>query len=128
MAVQYTGEEDIHYVMDLVDNELSEPYSIFTYRSAAQLYCDLGFSSTNPGHISGHAPQHSVFSISCRCTLPYPGTLALDCALLARSQSWLRGDAQMIAAIQVLPTQLAKVMLASLSRKAVLWCSRLQAR
>ncbi len=32
--MQYTGEEDIHYVMDLVDNELSEPYSIFTYRYA----------------------------------------------------------------------------------------------
>lgn len=31
-AVQYCGEKDIHYVMDLVDNELSEPYSIFTYR------------------------------------------------------------------------------------------------
>ncbi|CAL5226939.1 g9821 [Coccomyxa viridis] len=29
---QYCGEEDIHYVMNLVDNELSEPYSIFTYR------------------------------------------------------------------------------------------------
>ncbi|CAK0786179.1 N-alpha-acetyltransferase mak3 [Coccomyxa viridis] len=29
---QYCGEQDIHYVMDLVDNELSEPYSIFTYR------------------------------------------------------------------------------------------------
>lgn len=30
--MQYNGEEDIRYVMDLVDNELSEPYSIFTYR------------------------------------------------------------------------------------------------
>lgn len=29
---QYTGENDIHYVMDLIDNDLSEPYSIFTYR------------------------------------------------------------------------------------------------
>ena len=32
VSVQYCGEQDIHYVMDLVDNELSEPYSIFTYR------------------------------------------------------------------------------------------------
>lgn len=30
--LQYCGEQDMHYVMKLVDNELSEPYSIFTYR------------------------------------------------------------------------------------------------
>lgn len=29
---QYRGEVDIHHVMDLIDHELSEPYSIFTYR------------------------------------------------------------------------------------------------
>ena len=67
--MQYTGEEDIHYVMDLVDNELSEPYSIFTYRSAARSYHDPGFSSTSPGQISGHTQQHSVFFNACRCTL-----------------------------------------------------------
>ena len=31
-AVQYRGEQDLKTVMELVDNELSEPYSIFTYR------------------------------------------------------------------------------------------------
>lgn len=36
--MQYCGEEDIHYVMNLVDNELSEPYSIFTYRYAKNSY------------------------------------------------------------------------------------------
>ena len=39
--MQYAGEEDIHYVMDLVDNELSEPYSIFTYRCARPCMCRL---------------------------------------------------------------------------------------
>jgi peptide alpha-N-acetyltransferase len=29
---QYLGEEDLPTVMGLVDTELSEPYSIFTYR------------------------------------------------------------------------------------------------
>jgi len=29
---QYEGEQDLPTVMHLVDNELSEPYSIFTYR------------------------------------------------------------------------------------------------
>lgn len=32
-AVQYRGEEDLPHVMRLIDAELSEPYSIFTYRS-----------------------------------------------------------------------------------------------
>ena len=30
--MQYTGEEQLPIVMGLVDKELSEPYSIFTYR------------------------------------------------------------------------------------------------
>ena len=31
--MQYRDEQDLETVMNLVDNELSEPYSIFTYRS-----------------------------------------------------------------------------------------------
>ena len=31
-GLQYRDERDLATVMDLVDNELSEPYSIFTYR------------------------------------------------------------------------------------------------
>ena len=30
--LQYEGEQDLPMVMHLIDNELSEPYSIFTYR------------------------------------------------------------------------------------------------
>ena len=30
--MQYQGEQDLPLIMALVDNELSEPYSIFTYR------------------------------------------------------------------------------------------------
>mmetsp|Transcript_23689 Transcript_23689/g.51723 ORF Transcript_23689/g.51723 Transcript_23689/m.51723 type:complete len:195 (-) Transcript_23689:507-1091(-) len=29
---QYSGEHELHLVTDLIDKELSEPYSIFTYR------------------------------------------------------------------------------------------------
>ena len=31
-SIQYAGEDDLQLVMELIDNELSEPYSIFTYR------------------------------------------------------------------------------------------------
>ena len=30
--VDYTGEEQIDYIMDLMARTLSEPYSIYTYR------------------------------------------------------------------------------------------------
>lgn len=33
--MQYRDERDLDAVMNLVDNELSEPYSIFTYRCSA---------------------------------------------------------------------------------------------
>ena len=46
-VVQYCGERDIHYVMDLVDNELSEPYSIFTYRRACNICLKRRMSSVN---------------------------------------------------------------------------------
>jgi hypothetical protein len=29
---QYNGESDLQYIMSLVQNELSEPYVIYTYR------------------------------------------------------------------------------------------------
>ncbi|CAL8463994.1 g3529 [Coccomyxa elongata] len=47
---QYGGEQDMHYVMELVDNELSEPYSIFTYRYFLHNWpklCWLAFDSTH---------------------------------------------------------------------------------
>ena len=37
--MQYEGEEQIELVMQLIDNELSEPYSIFTYRYVARHAC-----------------------------------------------------------------------------------------
>lgn len=44
MHVQYRGEEDLRHVMRLIDTELSEPYSIFTYRcsltSASSPWCN----------------------------------------------------------------------------------------
>ncbi|KAK9846812.1 hypothetical protein WJX84_008589 [Apatococcus fuscideae] len=40
---QYRGEEDLHLVRGLVDVELSEPYSIFTYRYFLQTWPQLCF-------------------------------------------------------------------------------------
>ncbi|EFJ46580.1 hypothetical protein VOLCADRAFT_81829 [Volvox carteri f. nagariensis] len=43
--VQYTDENDLPIVMDLVDKELSEPYSIFTYRYFLHQWPHLCFIS-----------------------------------------------------------------------------------
>ncbi|KAF5837951.1 acyl-CoA N-acyltransferase [Dunaliella salina] len=48
---QYSGEQDLPIVMHLVDNELSEPYSIFTYRYFLHYWpklCFLAFSGDKP--------------------------------------------------------------------------------
>ena len=51
VGVQYRDERDLATVMDLIDNELSEPYSIFTYRSAglclASCNCSCQFEQTH---------------------------------------------------------------------------------
>ncbi len=50
----------MHYVMELVDNELSEPYSIFTYR-----YCT---AITVAAFTSEHTP-HAGAAMSARPAL-----------------------------------------------------------
>lgn len=42
-CVQYKDENDLPLVMSLVDKELSEPYSIFTYRYFLQHWPQLCF-------------------------------------------------------------------------------------
>ena len=53
--MQYRDERDLDTVMNLVDNELSEPYSVFTYRywmisvDSSSLYvCTSQDCTTNP--------------------------------------------------------------------------------
>lgn len=41
--VSYGGEHHLPLIMDLVDQELSEPYSIFTYRYFVYLWPHLSF-------------------------------------------------------------------------------------
>ena len=43
--MQYRDERDLDTVMNLIDNELSEPYSIFTYRCCSILAVSM---STHP--------------------------------------------------------------------------------
>jgi GNAT superfamily N-acetyltransferase len=46
--LQYKDEGDLELVMSLIDNELSEPYSIFTYRYFLRNWPNLCFMSFDP--------------------------------------------------------------------------------
>ncbi|DBA82807.1 TPA: hypothetical protein ACH3X1_007033 [Trebouxia sp. C0004] len=52
-ALQYRDERDLATVMDLVDNELSEPYSIFTYRYFLHNWPQLAFLAYDGDHCFG---------------------------------------------------------------------------
>lgn len=62
--VSYGGEHHLPLIMSLVDQELSEPYSIFTYRYFVYLWPQLSFlvpfSSTSIGFLSKPKISHSL--------------------------------------------------------------------
>ncbi|KAI5651041.1 hypothetical protein M9H77_37046 [Catharanthus roseus] len=51
--VSYGGEEHLPLIMNLVDQELSEPYSIFTYRYFVYLWPQLSFLAFHEGKCVG---------------------------------------------------------------------------
>lgn len=67
MCLQYAGEGDLTYVMGLIDNELSEPYSIFTYRRAnIDKSLDCFLTSDSPGLLN-HRLARAVLPKHCSC-------------------------------------------------------------
>ncbi|KAK9824186.1 hypothetical protein WJX72_008406 [[Myrmecia] bisecta] len=50
---QYSGEDDLPTVMRLIDNELSEPYSIFTYRYFLHNWPQLCYLAYEGAHCFG---------------------------------------------------------------------------
>ncbi|KAJ0113229.1 hypothetical protein Patl1_02538 [Pistacia atlantica] len=51
--VSYAGEHHLPLIMNLVDQELSEPYSIFTYRYFVYLWPHLSFLAFHKGKCVG---------------------------------------------------------------------------
>ncbi|KAH7670136.1 Peptide alpha-N-acetyltransferase protein [Dioscorea alata] len=51
--VSYGGEHHLPLIMGLVDDELSEPYSIFTYRYFVYLWPNLSFLAFHKGKCVG---------------------------------------------------------------------------
>ncbi|KAJ9132888.1 hypothetical protein P3X46_033713 [Hevea brasiliensis] len=51
--VSYGGEHHLPLIMSLVDQELSEPYSIFTYRYFVYLWPQLSFLAFHKGKCVG---------------------------------------------------------------------------
>ncbi|KAI5427985.1 N-alpha-acetyltransferase mak3, variant 3 [Lathyrus oleraceus] len=51
--ISYGGEHHLPLIMNLVDEELSEPYSIFTYRYFVYLWPHLSFLAFHKGRCVG---------------------------------------------------------------------------
>jgi peptide alpha-N-acetyltransferase len=66
--VSYGGEQHLPLVMSLVDEELSEPYSIFTYRYFVYLWPQLTFLVRAPRLLSLIIPSapSRIAPPSCR--------------------------------------------------------------
>lgn len=48
-TLQYADETDLPIIMELIDRDLSEPYSIFTYRYFVQQWPQLCYIALEPG-------------------------------------------------------------------------------
>ncbi|CAA2934329.1 N-alpha-acetyltransferase MAK3 [Olea europaea subsp. europaea] len=56
--VSYNGEHHLPLIMNLVDQELSEPYSIFTYRYFVYLWPQLSFLGKCVGTVVCKMGEH----------------------------------------------------------------------
>jgi hypothetical protein len=81
--VSYGGEQHLPLVMSLVDEELSEPYSIFTYRYFVYLWPQLTFLVRGPPLLYLPTPLPSIPLVSRR------GRAGFD-ALLVLRLGWKR--------------------------------------
>ena len=78
---EYTGEHQLQGIIDLISVDLSEPYSIFTYRYFINNWPNLCFIATTPGK-DGGAPQ-VVGTIVCKQDRHRSGAMRGYIAMLA---------------------------------------------
>lgn len=80
----YKGEEQLQGVIDLIAMDLSEPYSIFTYRYFINNWPNLCFLATIPDEADpNHGPQRVVGVIVCKQDRHRSGALRGYIAMLA---------------------------------------------
>ena len=86
----YRGEQDLDHVMQLVDTELSEPYSVFTYRYFADQWPRLCVLATlqrriseGDGASSKQQSEQCIGTIVCRAEFHQAGGRAKRSALAA---------------------------------------------
>jgi len=62
----YTGEHELQGIIDLISVDLSEPYSIFTYRYFINNWPNLTFIATTPPPEGAPPGPHVVGTIVCK--------------------------------------------------------------
>lgn len=90
--VSYGGEHHLPLIMSLVDQELSEPYSIFTYRYFVYLWPQLSFlvifhSCLLWGFFRNLQTLTDYFSFFCFCVF---GFLCMGFRLFTKASVWGR--------------------------------------
>ena len=84
--VQYRGEEDLRHVMRLIDTELSEPYSIFTYRCTLIICTSVLVQSCTGVPNRGFLNSWSLLGVGTFCTSG-PASACLPAMAAARQSA-----------------------------------------
>jgi len=79
---QYRGEDDLPYIMSLVQTELSEPYVIFTYRYFLSQWPELAFLAIPPGS------SEPIGVIVCKQDIHTRGANRGYIAMLSVNKNW----------------------------------------
>lgn len=81
--VQYSGEHQLQGVIDLISVDLSEPYSIFTYRYFINNWPNLCYLAVRRGSSDASAAPEVVGTIVCKQDRHRSGSLRGYIAMLA---------------------------------------------
>ena len=84
---EYAGEHQLQGVIDLIACDLSEPYSIFTYRYFINNWPNLCFLATVKDEADPEAPPRVVGTIVCKQDRHRSGSLRGYIAMLAVSST-----------------------------------------
>ncbi|KAK7055180.1 N-alpha-acetyltransferase 30 [Favolaschia claudopus] len=84
MYRQYSGEEDLPYIMDLVQSELSEPYVIYTFRYFLHQWPHLSFLA----YPSDPATSTPIGVIVCKQSMHRERANRGYIAMLSVSKNW----------------------------------------
>ncbi|PVF93953.1 acyl-CoA N-acyltransferase [Serendipita vermifera] len=99
---QYNGETDLQYIMNLVQNELSEPYVIYTYRYFLRGWPNLSFLAFPEGEDNANPSSQPVGVIVCKQSIHKGKAKRGYIAMLSVDREWRkRGIASTLVKLSI---------------------------